>query len=69
MTVSDTEKKAPDDDLHEEEMPYGNSDLEPGCTMEEFRAAGLGILSDEEIDDLIACVYEWRHEWVHKSEV
>jgi hypothetical protein len=37
--------------------------------MEAFRAAGVGIFTDEELDDLIACVHEWRHEWIHKSEV
>ena len=70
MTVSNTEQKAPDDDLPETKVPDDHSDLEgPGCTIEEFRAAGVGILSDEEIDDLIACVHEWRHEWIHKSEL
>jgi hypothetical protein len=70
MTVSNAEKKAPDGNVHEEEMPYDQSESVPQpLTFEELRAAGVGILSDEEVDDLIACVHEWRHEWIHKSEV
>jgi len=59
MTVTNTEAKPADEESEET----------PSITFEEFRAAGLGILTDEEIDDLIACVHEWRHEWIHKSEV
>jgi hypothetical protein len=70
MTMSKTEREALDDDLRETvEAPRGQIELDPQFTMEEFRAAGVGVLSDDEIDDLIACVHEWRHEWVHKSEV
>jgi hypothetical protein len=70
MTVSKTEQKAADDDAPEAKEPYDRSDLDgPLITFEGFRAAGVGILSDEEIDDLIACVHEWRHEWIHRSEV
>jgi len=66
MTVSNTEKQAPDDDL-ETEVDESEEDSE--VSFEAFRAAGLGIFTDEELDDLIACVHEWRHEWIHKSEV
>jgi hypothetical protein len=59
MTVSKTEPT----------VPAVSDKEEPHYTIEEFRAAGLGVLSDEEIDDLIACVHEWRHEWLHKSEL
>jgi hypothetical protein len=66
MTVSNTEKKSPHDDLLE---AIDRSEENPEITMEAFRAAGVGIFTDEELDDLIACVHEWRHEWIHKSEV
>lgn len=60
MTVSNTESKAP---------AAAESEENPEISFESFRAAGLGVLTDEEIDDLIACVHERRHEWIHKSEV
>ena len=66
MTVNNTEKKSPHDDLLE---AIDRSEENPEITMEAFRAAGVGIFTDEELDDLIACVHEWRHEWIHKSEV
>jgi hypothetical protein len=70
MTMSNTEKKAPEDDLREGiEEGKDKTEENPEITMEAFRAAGVGIFTDEELDDLIACVHEWRHEWIHKSEV
>jgi hypothetical protein len=66
MTVSNTEKKSPNDDRLE---AIDRSEENPEITMEAFRAAGVGIFTDEELDDLIVCVHEWRHEWIHKSEV
>ena len=63
MTTSSASRETTDDGLCErEEMPYDRSELVPSpISMEEFIAAGANVFhSDEEVDDLIAMVYESR---------
>jgi hypothetical protein len=63
MTTSSANRTTADDDLCEtEELPHDDSELIPSpISMEEFVAAGANVFqSDEEVDDLIAMVYESR---------